>query len=357
VIPRTSHRLLALALVAAAFLAACSSGPEAADGDSGAAAATVDGTSFTDAQVAKNVKIFTFLGDLNQNACGSAHVEGESVEDACARFAVGSLIQEHFVNSYAAENSITVTPAEVDGIIGQLEQTLGGAPALDAKLKTAGINRTDLADLARRILVFQAVQKDVGAKNSDDAALKKLYQENILQFTTLDTEHILVKTEAEANDIYDQVTAPGSTEKDFLALAKKESTDPTAAQNSGALGPIPAAQLEQPYAEAAMALKPGEISQPVESSFGWHVIRLVEIKTQSFDEAKASLEGQQATLAFDDWLKESALAADISVNPKYGTFNPDTQSVDAVTSTATGTPSASASGSQQPASAAPTSTP
>jgi parvulin-like peptidyl-prolyl isomerase len=339
--------------MAAAFLGACGSGGSGTSSP----AATVDGTNFTDAQVAKNVKIFTFLGELNQNACGSAHVEGESVAAACARFAVGSLIQEHFVNGYAADNTITVTQADVDAIITQLEQSLGGAQQLDEKLKAAGITRADLGDLAHRILLFQAVQKDVAANGGDETALKKLYQDNILQFTTLDTEHILVKTEAEANKIYDQATAPGFTEKDFLALAKKESTDPTAAQNSGALGPIPASQLEQPYAEVAQALEPGEISKPVQSSVGWHVIRLVDTKVQSFADAKASLVQQQGVQVFDEWLKKAVLAADISVNPKYGTFNPDTQSVEAVNSTATGSPSSSLSGSQDPANATPTSSP
>jgi parvulin-like peptidyl-prolyl isomerase len=356
VIPRNAHRLLALALLAAVFLAACGSDGGGGGGTS-SPAATVDGTSFTDAQVAQNVKIVTFHGDLNQNACGSAHVAGESVAAACARFAVGSLIQEHFVNGYAADHSITVTQADADSIISQLEQSLGSAQALDTKLKSAGITRTDLNDLAHRILLFQAVQKDVAAKGADDATLKKLYQDNILQFTTLDTEHILVKTEAEANKIYGEVTAPGFTEKDFLALAKKDSTDPTVTQNSGALGPIPASQLEQPFAEAAMALKPGEISKPVQSSFGWHVIRLVSTKVQSFADARATLLQQQGVQVFDDWLKKAVLAADIKVNPKYGTFNPETQSVDAVTSTATGSPSSSASGSQVPASATPTSSP
>jgi parvulin-like peptidyl-prolyl isomerase len=350
VIPRSSARLLALALVAATFLAACSSG----DGGSSSPAATIDGTNFTDAQVATNVKYFTFLGDLNQNPCGSGHVEGESVAAACARFAVGSLIQSHVVETYAKNNSITVAQADVDATVGQLEQSLG-AQELDAKLKAAGITRADLDALAHRILLFQAVQQDVAAKGADDAALKKLYHDNILQFTTLDTDHILVKTQAEANKIYDQVTAPGFTEKDFLDLAQKESTDPTVKENSGALGPIPAAQLEQPYAEAAMALQPGEISTPVQSSFGWHVIRLVDSKVQSYADSKTSLQQQQGATVFDEWLKKALATADVSVNPKYGTFNPETQTVDAVNSTATGT--ASPSGSQAPASATSTSSP
>ncbi len=89
----------------------------------------------------------------------------------------------------------------------------------------------------------------------------------------------------------------------------------------------------------------------MQSQFGWHVIRLISKKIQSFAEAKTTLEQQQGTQAFDAWLTDAAAAATISVNPKYGTYNADTGNVDAVTSTATG--SASPSGSQVPVSATP----
>jgi hypothetical protein len=240
-----------LALVAASVLAGCS------NGGSGAAvhppAATVDGAKITDDEVARNVKIFTFLSGLNGSPCG-AKVEGETDQAACARFAIGSLIQEHFVTTYAAEHQLTVAQSEKDAIVQQLEQSLGGAQAVDAKLKEAGIGRPDLNELAGRILLFQKVEGAVGAEQADQSALRAQYQQNILQFTTIDTEHILLKTKAEAQDAYDQVTAPGATEQDFLDLAKKISIDPSAKDNSGAIGSSPASGLDASYAAAAAAL-------------------------------------------------------------------------------------------------------
>jgi foldase protein PrsA len=336
-----------LALVAAFVLAACSNGGVVAH----PAAASIDGQKITDAQVATNVKVFTFLAGLNGQPCG-AKVAGETDQAACARFAIGSLIQEHFVTGYATEHHLAVAQADKDGIVSQLEQSLGGAAAVDAKLKAAGIGRPELQDLAGRILLFQKVQGAIGAEQADQAALRAQYEKNILQFTTLDTEHILVKTEAEANDVYDQVTAPGASEQDFLDLAKKVSIDPSAKTNSGAIGATSAAGLDPAYAATASALKPGEISKPVQSQFGWHVIRLISKKIQSFAEAKATLAQQQGTQAFDTWLTEAVKAGDVDVNPKYGRFDAQTGTVQAVTSTATGSPSAS--GSQTPAGATPT---
>jgi hypothetical protein len=331
--------VVVLALVAALALAACSNG--GSGGGVRPAAVTVDGTKITDDEVSRNVKIFTFLAGLNGSVCGTK-VEGETDASACARFAIGSLIEEHFVSGYAAEHDLAVAQTEKDEIVTQLEQSLGGAQAVDAKLTESGIGRPELLDLAGRILLFQKVQEAIGAEEADDAALRAQYEQNILQFTTIDTQHILVKTQAEARDAYDEVTAPGSKEQDFLDLAKEISIDPSAKENSGAIGPSTSPPLDAAYAAAAAAMEPGEISEPVQSEFGWHVIRLVSTEIQPFSEAKATLAQQQGTQAFETWLSDAAAAATIEVNPKYGTYDTQTGLVDAITSTATGSASPSA---------------
>jgi foldase protein PrsA len=340
--------VVALALVATFVLVACGG---SGSGGLHPAAATVDGQRITDDEVARNMKVFTFLGALNQQPCGTA-VEGETVQAACARFAIGSLIEEHFVIQYATQHHLVVTQADKDAIVSQLEQSLGGAQAVDDKLKSAGIGRSDLDDLAGRILLFQKVQQAIGAAQADESALRAQYEKNILSFTTVDTEHILVKTEAEAKKAYDQVTAPGATEQDFLDLAKKISIDPSAKDNSGAIGANTSPPLDASYAAAAADLKPGEISRPVQSQYGWHVIRLVSKKVQPFADAKASLAQQQGTQAFDTWLADAVGTAQVDVNPKYGRFDAKSGTVNAVTSTATGSPSLS--GSPAPVGATPT---
>jgi foldase protein PrsA len=337
----------ALALVATIALVGCGN---AGGGALHPAAATVDGQRITDDDVARNVKMFTFLAGLNGQACGTK-VEGETEQSACARFAIGSLIQEHFVTDYAAQHDIVVTQADRDAIVAPLEQSLGSAKAVDEKLKSAGIGRPELNELAGRILLFQKVQQAIAAEQADEATLRAEYQKNILSFTTVDTEHILLKTQAQANDAYDQVTAPGASEQDFLDLAKMISIDPSAKDNSGAIGPLTAPPLDTAYAAAAAALKPGEISAPVQSQFGWHVIRLVSKDVQSFADAKASLSQQQGAQAFDAWLTDAVAAAKVDVNPKYGRFDAQTGTVEAVTTTATGSPSPS--GSQAPTGATP----
>ena len=143
----------------------------------------------------------------------------------------------------------------------------------------------------------------------------------------MQVDHILVKTKAEADDVYAQVTAPGATEQDFLDLAKEVSIDPSAKQNSGSLGSAVASTYVPEFGEAAIALEPGEISKPVKTQFGWHVIRMVKKEVQSFEDVKQQLLDSSASTVFNDWLVEQASGGVVDVNPKYGRFDEETLQV------------------------------
>jgi foldase protein PrsA len=139
----------------------------------------------------------------------------------------------------------------------------------------------------------------------------------------------LVKTKAEAEAVYRQVTAPGATRADFLKLAKNVSIDPTAAQNSGALPATPASKFVKPIADAALAMKPGDISRPVHTPFGWHVIHLVDKQITAF----AQVRKQAEATGFRDWVRQQDQAGAIDVDPSFGRFDPSTLQVVRITST------------------------
>jgi peptidyl-prolyl cis-trans isomerase C len=91
--------------------------------------------------------------------------------------------------------------------------------------------------------------------------------------------HILVKTEAEAKDIIAQLNKKVSFEK----LAKEKSLDPGSAKNGGDLGwNVPSAFVKE-FGDALQSLKKGEITKtPVQTSFGWHVIKLEDVRPLKF---------------------------------------------------------------------------
>ncbi len=88
--------------------------------------------------------------------------------------------------------------------------------------------------------------------------------------------HILVPTEAKAKEII-QKLAKGAS---FETLAKENSTDPSAKGNGGDLGYFKKGDMLPEFSEAAFALKPGQVTQaPVKTQFGWHVIKLLDLRT------------------------------------------------------------------------------
>ena len=329
-------RLIALPVIAGVLLGACSTGPSAA--------ATVGETDITDEQLAKEAKLFTFLAALNQQQCGGAPPEGETQEDVCNRFTLGNMIQGEFVAEYAAANDITVADAEVDDIVANLDEQLG-ADVVDEELASQNLTRADLRTLAREVLLFQAAQAAVAEDELGDEELRQIYDDELSRFTTIEALHVLVETQAEADDVFQQVTAPGATRKTFENLAARVSTDTTSGDNGGSLGQAVASTYVPEFGAAAVALQPGEISEPVQTEFGWHVIYLVNEQVTPFDEAKAQLlQGQQATL-FTEWLRDRAEGGGVEVNPKWGTFDLETLTVVALDSTdpsASSTPAAGA---------------
>ncbi|MGH2630181.1 MAG: peptidylprolyl isomerase [Actinomycetota bacterium] len=325
-----AFRLIALPVIGAVMLAACSSGPSPA--------ATAGLTDITDEQLTQEAKLFSFLAALSQQQCGGPAAGGETQEATCNRFTLGNMIQSAFVAEYAQANDISVKASEVDDVIANLEGQVT-AEAIDQELEKVQLTRADLKTLANEVLLFQAVQTRVAEEGLDDERMQQLYEDEILRFTTVEALHILVDTEAEAQDVYAQVTAPGATQRTFANLAKEVSTDTESGANGGSLGQAVASTFVPEFGEAAAALKPGEVSRPVQSEFGWHVIYLVNKQVTPFDEAKAQLsQGEQGTL-FNAWMRDQVETHGVDVNPKYGRWDDETLTVVAVDST---DPSASA---------------
>ena len=83
--------------------------------------------------------------------------------------------------------------------------------------------------------------------------------------------HILVKTEQEANEIYEDLIDGAK----FSVLAEMKSTCPSR-KRGGDLGPFGRGQMVKPFEKAAFALEKGQMSQPIKTEFGWHIIRRTE---------------------------------------------------------------------------------
>lgn len=110
--------------------------------------------------------------------------------------------------------------------------------------------------------------------------------------------HILVATEDAAKAVEDRL----KNGEDFAAVAKEVSTDTQTAGNGGDLGWFPRGVMVAPFEDAAFALQPGEVSAPVQSTFGWHVIKVLERE----QDRPLTLEMVQSlkVRAFNDWIQK-----------------------------------------------------
>lgn len=147
-----------------------------------------------------------------------------------------------------------------------------------------------LIENEKRAIISAEVTSDVIGEEIDEEALMALYQEQYAvgeQKTEYHALHILVETREEA----DAVVVELENGADFAELAKERSTGPSSAVG-GDLGWFGEGDLVTPFFDAVVALKPEEVSAPVETDFGWHVIKLIETRATEapeFDAVKAEL--------------------------------------------------------------------
>jgi len=146
-------------------------------------------------------------------------------------------------------------------------------------------------DRARQSILIAAVAQDYIKNNPpSDADLRARYDQIVKTMPKQEyhAHHILVDNEAAAKDIIKKLKAGAS----FDELAK-QSKDQGSAASGGDLGWAPPTQYVKPFADALIKLQKGKITDtPVKSDYGWHVIRLDDIrdaKVPSFDEAKPQI--------------------------------------------------------------------
>ncbi|MEM9028522.1 MAG: peptidylprolyl isomerase [Pseudomonadota bacterium] len=171
-----------------------------------------------------------------------------------------------------------------------IENQLIAEAANTAKLGETPAFSERLAYWKRRSLREAYFESQILAKVTD-ADLRKFYDDNIKPSAAGDeirASHILVKTEDKAKEVYEALVHDG----DFAELAKKNSEDPGSRERGGDLGYFARGMMVPAFEKAAFALKKDEISQPVKSRFGWHIIKVIDRRKKAppaFDSVKDRL--------------------------------------------------------------------
>jgi peptidyl-prolyl cis-trans isomerase C len=176
-------------------------------------------------------------------------------------------------------------------------------------------------------LLMEALLQDAGKASLSDEAEHKVYDEAVKAVKNeeeVHARHILVTTEDEAKAILAQLKGGA----DFATLAKEKSKDPGAAEG-GDLGYFTKEQMVPEFAEVAFKLGKGQLSDPVKTQFGWHIIKVEDRRikpTPTFEQVKPQIENyiaHRAQAELVENLRKSATverldkpaAADPSLNP------------------------------------------
>lgn len=140
---------------------------------------------------------------------------------------------------------------------------------------------------------------------ADEADLKKYYDEHPTEFETVTARHILIRMQgapvptrpglkdlsdaealAKAQDIRKRILAG----EDFATLAKAESDDTGSGSNGGSLGAFSRGQMVPSFEAAAFSMKPGDVSEPIKTQFGYHIIKVESHQIKTFEEARPEIE-------------------------------------------------------------------
>lgn len=203
----------------------------------------------------------------------------------------------------------------VDQLIQQslLEQSMQGKMTKQDKLALENSQRAFVAGVA-----LSEITKSAVTDAALNAAYKKQYAD-VKPGTEYHAAHILVSTKQEAEKIKAQLDKGAS----FAKLAKQDSKDGSAA-NGGDLGWFGKGMMVKPFEDAVMKLKPGQVSDPVQTQFGWHIIKLEGTrpgKVPTLDQVRGKLakeiEQKAVTAKIDALTKNAKITRDTSgIDPK-----------------------------------------
>lgn len=192
-----------------------------------------------------------------------------------------------------------------------IDMKLVAKAAEDQKLADSDDFKRRLA-FTRDRLLMDRVLGDQGKAAITDAALRKVYDEAIKQIGNeieVRARHILVESEDEAKNLLAEIKKGA----DFAEMAKKKSKDPGAA-DGGDLGFFSKDQMVPEFSAVAFKMEPGQLSDPVKSQFGWHLIKLEEKrnrKAPEFDQVKTEIENFVRRKAQADYVAGLRAAAKI----------------------------------------------
>jgi parvulin-like peptidyl-prolyl isomerase len=327
------RRLLpVLCLAGALVVAGCSSfGVRNQD------AATVNGVAIPTSRLTEMVQ--ARLGQQQQQQQQGQAQQPQDIE-GLTRQALEGLIQFQLVLDGVREAGVTLDEGAVDARMNQLKsQVEAQGRKYEDVLREQNLTDAVVRDQQRVQLAVDLIAVKL-VPYSPDAELLKTLDRRKGEFIELHVRHVLVKDKQTADKARKELVASG----DWQGVAKRLSIDPQSKEKAGDLGFIAKGQTVKQFEAAEFGLADrgsckgktqgtcaSPISQPVRTQFGFHVLQVVGVRLPALDnDLRAKLEPtvkDRRQQAVQRWFDELVKQADVTVNPRFGRWDPETGKV------------------------------
>ncbi len=280
-----------------------------------AVAATVNGEPIYTAEVDRYVREIgaRFGVDFSK---GDAARQRQQV----ARSVLDQLIERTLILQEARRTGRLASDAAVEDRLREIARAFPSPEEFDRALQQQGVSRAELRDRVRFELTVRRILDDLRVPAPTDQEARAYFQAHREAFDEPErvrVRHVLLRTEAEARVALARLRAGES----FAQVAKELSQDPGTRDRGGEVGLVAPGQTVPEFEQVAFRLKPGELSEPVRTSFGYHIVQV----TEKLPARKATWEGvRQQVLellrenkrreAFEAWVKELRGRAKIAVH-------------------------------------------
>jgi foldase protein PrsA len=270
---RRNSSLLLLALIAALALAACGGGgSSSADVPDGAVAVVGDKT-VTKAEFDQLIEQQKKSAEAQKQAFPEP---GTAEYEAAKAAVVKSLVEQKEWELEAEAMGIKVTDQEIETQLNQQKEQYGltDEQKYQAELAKAGITDAQVRDQVRVGILTNKIVAAVTKKVTvTDADIQAYYDKNPTKYqqpASREVRHILVKNEALAQKLHDQIQGGA----DFAKLAKKYTQD-TASKAAGGKFTAFKGRTVAPFDQFVFSAKTGELSEPIKTEFGWHIVEVL----------------------------------------------------------------------------------
>jgi len=223
------------------------------------------------------------------------NISKEDLFNEVANSERGKELVQKLVYMQILKGKYEVSDKEVNQRLGEIKEQVGDKEAFTMFLQKQGFkDEEELKEhIEQSLYFFKATTEGVEVS---DKQIKDYYEQHKDQYTELRTSHILVDNESTAKEIEKELEKGA----DFAELAKKQSTDQLSAAQGGDLGYLSgrSQEMDPTFLAASLKLKKGEVSEPVKTVYGYHIIKVTEIKetplTEVKDQIKQALMSKEA---------------------------------------------------------------